>query len=377
MDPSNNSRVLLFSQRNIFPNALFRCPLYEFEDTACRVDAVDVLAPHIDVADRRHALARRVAFHFPVTLNPGSRRITISKEYDLFLAICGAPGDLLMVNTVANWRDACRTSICLLDELWVRQIGGYRYFLDVLRRFDVVMLYYSQSVKPLSELIERPCVYIPPGVDSLSFAPYPNGPKRVVDVYSVGRRGQATHQTLLKVAAENGYFYLHDTLAGDQAIHSKEHRVLFVNAAKRSRYFIVNPGLIDRPDIRGDQLEIGNRYFEGAAAGTIMIGERPDNDEFPKLFNWPDAVIHLPYNSSRIDIVIQDLDGQVERQDMIRRTNVAQALMRFDWAYRWESILRTAGLEPLPALIDRKVRLEKLAKYVLVDSSQAVSAQRA
>src|SRR5205823_3467150 len=118
--------------------------------------------------------------------------------------------------------------------------------------------------------------------------------------------------SLLKMASEDGLFYLYDSIAGDQAIDSAQHRMLFANVAKRSRYFIVNPGLIDRPDKRGDQIEIGNRYFEGTAAGAILVGERPDNEQFEKLFNWSDAVIPLPYNSPDINSLIEDLDKQPE-----------------------------------------------------------------
>ena len=78
------------------------------------------------------------------------------------------------------------------------------------------------------------------------------------------------------MARETGLFYLHDTIAGSQAINSKEHRALFAKLAKRSRYFIVNPGKIDEPELTGRQIEIGNRYFEGAASGAIMVGERPE-----------------------------------------------------------------------------------------------------
>lgn len=97
----------------------------------------------------------------------------------------------------------------------------------------------------------------------------------------------------------------------------------------------------------------------------ILVGERPDNEVFDKLFDWPDALIHLPYNSSDIDKIINELDQQPERQDRIRRTNVAQALMRHDWVYRWEAVLKTVGLEPMPELLQRKERLKNLAEAVL------------
>ena len=153
-------------------------------------------------------------------------------------------------------------------------------------------------------------------------------------------------------------------LAGVQAINSKEHRALLANIAKRSRYFIVNPGKIDQPELRGNQIEIGSRYFEGAASGAIMVGERPNNEVFERLFNWPEAVTQLPYDSCDIDMVIKDLDGDPERQDRIRRTGVVQALMRHDWVYRWEAVLKCIGLEPMQGVLERKERLSKLAGLV-------------
>jgi hypothetical protein len=164
---------------------------------------------------------------------------------------------------------------------------------------------------------------------------------------------------------ESGLFYLHDSIAGDQAINSKEHRALLANVAKRSRYFIVNPGKIDQPETRGNQIEISNRYFEGAASGAIMIGERPKNEEFERLFDWPEAVTQLPYDSCDIDMVIKDLDGDPERQERIRRTSLVRALMRHDWVYRWEAVLKTVGLEPMQGVLERKERLRKLAEVVL------------
>jgi hypothetical protein len=173
------------------------------------------------------------------------------------------------------------------------------------------------------------------------------------------------------MANEDGLFYLHDSVAGGQCLDSKEHRALFANLAKRSRYFIVNPGLIDAPQERGNQMEIGNRYFEGAASGTIMIGERPDNAAFPRLFDWPDALIHLPYDSSKVDKTIRGLENEPERCRRIRQANIVESLRRHDWAFRWESVLKNVGLEPLPQLRERKERLAHLANIAAADSGGA------
>jgi hypothetical protein len=358
-------RVLIFSLRNIFGNALFRCPHYEFEDIIGEIDSATLLAPTVDASTKRSAFATRLAYHSSFTLNPGIRKIPAETPYDIFFTICGFPHDLLMVNAVSNLRDICRTSVCLVDELWAREIGHYRHFLRILAKFDFVMMYYSQTVGPLREQIKSKCLFLPPGVDALLFCPYPNPPKRVVDVYSIGRRSEISHRTLLRMVRESGLFYLHDSIGGSQAINSKEHRALLANVAKRSRYYIVNPGKIDKPEQRGNQSEISNRYFEGAASGAIMLGERPKTEEFEKLFDWPEAVTHVPYDSCDIDRIIMDCDRDPERQDRTRRTGVVQSLMRHDWVYRWEAVLKSVGLEPMQGASERKERLKKRAQVVL------------
>lgn len=355
-------RVLIFSLRNIFGKALFRCPHYEFEDIICEIDSAELLAPKVDASSRRSSSAIRLAYHTPLILNPGIQKIPSNKHYDIFFTICGYPQDLIMFNAIGNVKDFCRTSVCLLDELWVSEIVKQRHFLRILAKFDLVMLYYSQTVKPLSELIGRKCAFLPPGVDTILFCPNPDPPERVVDVYSIGRRSEITHQTLLNMARRDGLFYLHDSIGGSQAVNSKEHRALFANVAKRSRYFIVNPGKIDEPEKRGNQIETSNRYFEGAASGAIMVGERPDNEVFEGLFDWPEAVTRLPYDSPDIDLIIRDLDADPKRQDRVRRAGVVQALKRHDWVYRWEAVLKAVGHEPMPGALERKDRLRKLAE---------------
>jgi hypothetical protein len=364
MPTQRKPRVLIFSQRNIFGRALFRCPHFEFEDLITEIDSAEILAPRIEVSGRRYGLAKKLAFHMPIVLSPATNQITLESDYDLFFVVCGSARDLLALKSVTNWRQRCKTAICLIDELWITQMDGLLHFLDVLKDFDSVILYYSNSVKPLADRLGVNSVFLPPGLDALRFCPFQQQYERVIDVCSIGRRSEVTHAKLLKMVETDGIFYFHDTLAGDQAIDASEHRSFMINLAKRSRYFIVNPGLINRPDIRGDQIEIGNRYFEGSAAGAILVGERPATETFETLFDWPDALIHLPYDSPEVDQVIWELDRQPERQEAIQRTNVATALQRHDWAYRWESILKIAQLKPLPPLEERKQHLASMSELV-------------
>jgi Glycosyl transferases group 1 len=364
MDRQTKPRTLVFSQRNLKKILPFRCAHFEFEDVISQIDSVHLLTPKFDPSTRRHWMAKTLAYHTPFVIDPGVEQEELTDNYDLFFAICGDPTDLLRVNAIGNWRSRCKTAVCLIDELWVTQMASYQNFLNMLKKFDLVVVYYNGSVEPLIKRTGVKCVFLPPGVDTIRFCPYPNAPQRVVDVYSIGRRSEITHRALQAMAAAQGQFYLHDTMTPDRVQDPIDHRNLFAAIAKRSRYFIVNPGLIDRPDVRGDQIEIGNRYFEAAAAGTIMLGERPNTPDFEQLFDWPDSVTRVPYNYANIAEVVKDLDNAPDKQARMRQTNLEQSLLRHDWVYRWEMILKNVGIPSLPQLAKRKQQLQKLAEVV-------------
>jgi hypothetical protein len=106
---------------------------------------------------------------------------------------------------------------------------------------------------------------------------------------------------------------------------------------------------------------MGFRFFEGAAAGTVMIGQPPDIPAFRENFDWPDAVIPIAYDEPNIAKILADLDSEPKRLAEIRKNNVIQSLLRHDWVYRWKDILHIAGLKPTPAIAAREKRLHEIA----------------
>lgn len=365
----SNARILLYSQRSPFSNFHYRAGLYEFEDIIRQVDSVDMIAPHYTRwFEHRTRIANRLASTFHTSVNPGIRRMRVRKDYDVFIAVAQFPKDLLHMQYLDGWKDRCKTTICWLNEIYIQDIATSRHFLRLLSRFDHVILQQFGSIEPVQQVANKTCTYSPSGVDAMLFCPHPDPPPRAIDVYSIGRRSKETHETLLKMARHGKTFYVYDTLSGEQVAKPEEHRFLYANMAKRSRYFIVNRGNVDKLG-RVGQVEFGNRFFEGAAAGTIMIGDAPRNEVFPKVFNWPDAVVDVPFGSDSVDTVIRDLDRQPERQARIRTDNVVHSLLEHDWVYRWAFALELAGLEPMPQLAGRTRRLKSLAALVSAEAA--------
>ena len=358
-------RILLFSERNLYEREVWRCAFHEFEQILEQVDSVEVLAPkRTRWYEDRLRVSLKLGNYFKAPfVDPGIAPIHLDRDYDVFFTIIEKPGEALNIKAIKELKKHCRKLICWVMEFYVWNMKTHRSSLEMLKEFDEV-IFMASMYEPFQKVLPGEVRYMAGGVDALRFCPYPDPPERSIDVLSIGRRSEKTHEALLKLAGGEGLFYVYDTIDDLHAYNLDQHRALVQNMAKRSRYFIVNPGKMDRPDETGGQSEFGHRYFEAAAPGTIMIGERPKNKEFDKIFTWEDAVISLPFGSENIAEVIKDLDRQPERQARIRRENMLQALFHHDWAYRWESILKVAGLEPLPALIDRKQRLASRAAMV-------------
>jgi hypothetical protein len=361
----NNARICVFSQRHL-QQLLSACSDYEFEDLICDLDDVDILnlkPSHGFKTIKRisNQLARRTTF---AHLNPGVKKQRIDRDYELFFAKFLLQKDLLSLNALKKWKERCRVAICWLAEVWVDDVKKWKGYAKILSQFDYVILNCFASVQPMQDLIKRPCFYVPPGIDAIKFCPYPNPPVRSIDVYSIGRKSQVTHEALFKMAEQKRIFYVYDTIIMKETSRPAEHRSLIANIAKRSRYFLVNPAKIDRRFETCGQNEIGFRYFEGAAAGTVMIGEHPATEAFGEHFGWPDSVIRTSFDSPDIAEILAELDSKPQRLENARKNNIVQSLLRHDWAYRWSDILKIASLKPTTALTNRLEQLKILAEKI-------------
>lgn len=370
-DQPEDPRVLLFSNRNLYDHLVWRCPFREFERILGDIDAVDVLAPK---PGKWYQQGRRVAMklgeYAPIPINPGVPETKIDREYDLFITVPERVSELLHMKSLKGVRDKCKKTVCWLPEFYFKDIPIYKSCVEILKEFDYVVFMFVAS-DPFLPFIKGHSQYMAAGIDCLNFSPYPNPPQRVIDVLSIGRRAPATHKALLQMAREDNKFYMYDTINALKAHDLDEHRLMTANMAKRSRYFIVSPGKFDKPEETGGTSEFGYRYFEAGSAGTIMIGMRPyNNKEFDKIFDWPDAVIEVPFTSGEIVDVIHELDKQPERQARMRQKNMTECLLHHDWLYRWESILEMVGMQPLPKLQNRKRTLQQLNAMVAEDFAQ-------
>jgi hypothetical protein len=293
------------------------------------------------------------------------QRPPLGRDYDLLFVSCQNPADLYHLGPLGPWRDRCRKLVVYVDELWAHTIPARPGEMAMLAQFDHIVCGQEHSVGPLARATGVPAAYVAYGVDALRFAPVPVAPPRTIDVFNMGRRSPVMHAAFRRLAATRGWFYVHDTVDGRAVVHDpREHRLQLAGFIQRARYFVTNGPKVTAPEETGGQQEVGFRFYEGAMAGAVLVGEPPRCPSFDEHFGWEDAVIHMPYGTDEPEAILDALDGDPARVAAIRRRNVAESLRRHDWGRRWARILELVGLRPTEALGDRQARLDALAAAV-------------
>ena len=348
------------------------CLQYELEDVvtsvtgADRVDAGDLDA--LELTRRAYKLARFTTGSraFARAFAPRPSTVTLDREYDLFFPVFNSAYELMALATVPDWRKRCRVAACFINEIWTSDLPGY--LVELLAEFDHVFVGLRHPITEVARITGRPCSYLPMAVDVLRFSPLPGMPPRAIDVCNIGRRSLVTHDALARLATERRIFYYYDTVAASgiglrqRSFHvddASEHRLLLASLLQRSRFFIANRALVNEAEITTE--EISGRFYEGAAAGTIMLGEAPRTEEFKRQFDWPDAVIPLPFDSPDVGRMLLELNSDPQRLARISRDNVRNAALRHDWVHRLRTVFETLGVQPTEAMLERESRLEGIA----------------
>ena len=372
--PGQTRSVLLLSMRRMADLVAY-CAQYEFEDVIADVtgaDRVDVDGESALEYSRRAYKLLRVATgskDLARALAPSVSGVRLDRDYELFFPVFNHTHELYALRGLSDWRARCRVAACFITEVWAHLLPGY--LLELLSDFDHIFIGTRHCVEDIARITGRPCTYLPQGADVLRFSPWPNQPPRAIDVCNIGRRSPVTHQALVELAAARRIFYYFDTFASGSGRDQKQrtfrvadprqHRLLLAGLLQRSRYFIANRSRVNEPEHTGGHEEIAGRFYEGAAAGAVMLGEPPNAEQFRSQFDWPDAVIRMPFDCADIGRVLAELDADQERLARIRHENARHAALQHDWLDRLEIVFRTAGLGPTQAMHERRRRLEELA----------------
>jgi hypothetical protein len=367
-------KVLLLSQRRIADLVAY-CLAYEFEDTIAAVTGAD----RIDVTDlqglefsrRAYKLARWASgspkFARRVAPYPRSK-VDLEYNFELFFPVFSHVYQLYSLATIPNWRQHCRKAACFITEVWSDQLP--QYLVELLSAFDHIFIGHQHCVQDVARIAGRPCTYLPLAVDVLRFTPMSPDQPRPIDVCNIGRRSPITHQALLAESGRQQNFYYYDTVAASgvdlkqrtfRVDSPHEHRQMLATILKHSSYFMANRSRVNSPEFTAGRDEISARFYEGAAAGTIMIGEAPHTEEFRRQFDWPDAVVPIPFDCPNVGQILADLNRDPKRLRTLRGNNAREAALRHDWLHRIQVVFDVLGLSSTEEMRKRGQQLKQIA----------------
>ncbi len=376
LTPGFTGDTLIMSMRRLSDLVAY-CSYYELEDLACELTGADRFdvgsAASLDFSRRvfkavRYSTGLR---ELAWALAPKPATVQLRSRYDLFFPVFTHPHELFALASIPDWRKRCRLAACYIVEMWQHQLPGY--LLELLRGFDHIFLGVHHPLEEVARITRRPCSYLPLAADVLRFSAYPELPERVIDICYIGRRSPVTHDALIRLAADSRIFYYYDTVAASGIGHKQrtfrvhnayEHRLLLASLLKRTRYYVANRALVNDPRFTQGRQEVSGRYYEGAASGTVMIGEAPESEHFRRQFDWEDAVVPMPFDSPDVGRVLAELDRNPQRLAAIRHNNFRHAALRHDWLHRLKVVYETLGLTPTTAMAARERRLEAAAAAV-------------
>lgn len=365
-------KVLLLSQRRISDLVAF-CLSYEFEDCVAATTDADRLDVQnfssLEFSRRIYKLTRLASRSAGLAslLAPSPQTVRPTRDYELFFPIFSNAFQLYALAAMPDWRRHCGKAACFITEIWSDNIPDY--LIELLSGFDHIFLGLQHCVPHVARITGRPCSYLPLAADIVRFAPGPEQ-QRPIAVCNIGRRSAATHAALLAGAEKKRFFYYYDTVAASGSNRRErtfrvdspdEHRVMLANVLQRSRYFIAHRSHVNNPEFTAGRDEISARYYEGAAAGAVMIGEAPGTEEFARQFDWPDAVIHVPFDSPDICRILEQLDADPVRLRTVQNANIREAALRHDWLYRIQTVFDTLGVAHTDQMGARARRLQKIA----------------
>ena len=361
--------VLTWSLRNI-QNFVYNSCLFEFEDIISEVDAAKTVAPpQYDwlgkLINKTVVSKTRRLKSVPLTgVNPYIKADTLEDEYDVYFVTLDFPWYVSSVNQLKGWRKKCKLAVCYIVEIWTEDLPKMAKFMDFFDQFDLICIGTHHVLEDVQKMISTPCMFLPSGVDTMKFYPnFESGKRRSIDVCSLGKRSAATHDALLNKAEKESFFYYHELTDGSvlRVDDHQAHRTLVANLLKSSRYRITNYTKAELPERIAGEYEIGYRFFEGAAAGNVLIGAPPKGDLYGKYFDWEDSIIPVNFDEPNIAEVIDELDARPGYIESIQARNVMNSLLKHDWVYRWEQVLDKLGLPTDSKLEARKRRLKEMA----------------
>lgn len=349
--------VLIVSQRarrDGFGRQPAYVPFLEAEDTLAEAAGADLVTIDASTGDRRIQVRRlagrqlRRLSHGGRTLPPlaipgiGTTRIELPRRrYDVGVFVGFTNWDLPLLERLPEVRQACDHLLAWLPEVWASDLERPAARYEAFGMLDSLAVGMEAGARILATMAPLPVSYVPLAVDTLRFAPNDPSQPRPIDVLGIGRRDPELHEALLDWSHKAGKLYVYDTMTGAKVPDIAAHRRNTGDTYARTSVALTNYAKVDQPEVTRGEREIPGRLWESLAAGALMVGAPPGEDQQQRVIGRP-VVIERPDDPAGTVELIAELVAADHRDARVASTQLA--LRQHDWAHRWDRIFRDGGV---------------------------------
>lgn len=203
--------------------------------------------------------------------------------------------------------------------------------------WDLLITSFNDAAADLERLTGRKWHCLEQAADSRLFQPVPLD-QRPIHFSSYGRRYPALHEALKEFCAGNGLYY-------DYTTHDARHPVVDAPELYRqyawhlahSVFTLSWPVELTNPARAGHLHPITCRWFEAAAAGTVMLGRKPANPAFDRWLGT-DMVVDIDPHADKRSLYQQLEIIWTERAILHEKAAAARMQKAADWT--WEERVR-------------------------------------
>lgn len=280
---------------------------------------------------------------------------TPAKKYDLAVIVVSDLNQLGVLAAIPGWRSIADRFVAYVFEVWPVWLPAARRTIDeVVGQLDHLFVGTESVIGELSRSTTTPVTFVPPGVDVLQVSPPVTIDGKRIDVSNRGRRDRAQHGMFQQWAAETGAFYEFDT-GSLAAVESPDgHRRHFYEQAARSRAFVANVARFDQLDLRGTATEVGLRYFEAVACGTVLVGEHPPHEAMERVLCSPPGLLDLPVGTTEMPGLLAEFLADDRAVMELGLGNRRVGLRHHDVSYRWDVMAAALGIGEVAGVAARR-----------------------
>jgi hypothetical protein len=238
-----------------------------------------------------------------------------------------------------GWQDRSGKKILYIyDTLPMQYPLIKRLFSD--NTWDLLITSFNDSVDDLQQITGRKWLCVEQAADRDLFKPAA-AEERIIHFSAYGRRYPRLHEALKEFCAEKGLYYDYTTHDGHHPIvDSPDLYRQYAWHVNHSLFNISWPVELTNPQRAGHLRPLTCRWFEAAAAATVIVGKSPANPAFASWLD-EDLVVNLDPDGSREELLKQLNDIWDDRERLL--TNAlrirAENVHRWTWNDRVRRIL--------------------------------------